>query len=1242
MRVPRQKPLRALMVAPLLCALLLLKFSPALPVRAGGPLLVGNGTTGPDGQPLLWANPAVTYTTDGGFLGTMNNAAANLRVGMMFQIWEDVPSSSVSFTRTGGIPAAQAGADLDVNSAVEFDAIFAQDCPGNPIIYDATGGILMQLGVPSGVLGVAAICDQAPGTGSIRQAFALLNGAWIDGNTANGELTLAEFDGVFVHEFGHFIGMDHSQINIECLFGFCADGSDAAFGIPTMFPFELGLSEAPGVPQSRTLAPDDIAWVSYFYPGTIFAPSTGTISGAVLYSDGLSGVQGMNVIARAVDDPMTAQDESRRNAVSVVSGWQFTGNPGNPLAGNPAGSPGSRDPGLKGAYLIPGLAPGNYTVEVEEIFSAFTGGSGVGPIGGPRGEQFFFPGVPPAPVPATAAAGISTANVDLLFILTAPTFDSFESAGSRNDTIATASVHPSGTVRGSLSPFPDEDYFSFSATAGTAVLVDLISRRPPLFTQMDPFIRIEDSNGFVVTNCRLPGAPAGAFNSLCQNDDFIPGVDRDSRLEFNAATSGTYFVRVLEFFGDARADYEYDLFVGVVPPPANDPVTGAIDLIVVPFADVRDTRTATADTGSPDPVPTCAVGAAEGGNAHSVWYKITPGTSATVIADTFGSDYDTVLAAFSGSPGAFTQVACNDESFLGFSGESQIAFSATAGTTYHIMAVSRFPGGGHLVLNVDSVPPPANDNFANAIVASPLPFNDTRDTRGATTEISDPTPSCAFGFPNSGRDASVWYRITPASAGVILVDPVGSDYGLILSVYTGTQGNLTAVQCSLSFGFLPLTFSATAGTTYHLSATSLFGAGGNLQLSFSSIPPPSNDEFASATAVNVVPFSAAQSTLGATTNTATDRAPTCFFPGAADMGRAKTVWYQFTPMMPGVLEAETTGSSYDTILAVFTGTPPNLTQVACSDDAIGLQSRVALTATAGTTYHLMISDWQGIGGDLQMSVNLVNPAPVVTTLVPPSVAPGAAAFTLTVNGSGFINSSAVFWNGSPRTTTFGSATQLTAAITAADVAAAGTATILVQNPTPGGGIATTSFLIATLGVSSVPASATVARGASAQFSISLNLNGPFTNPVTMSCSGLPSLSACQFNPAMPAPGANPVMTTLTITTTAPGAIPPATWRWPAGWRLLPLLAFFLVVLALTAFVRLAWKGTIPREAPLSPAWALLVLLVVATVQLACGGGGGGPAPLPPRPGTPPGTYMVTVTGASGGVSGSTAVTLTVQ
>jgi len=87
-----------------------------------------------------------------------------------------------------------------------------------------------------------------------------------------------------------------------------------------------------------------------------------------------------------------------------------------------------------------------------------------------------------------------------------------------------------------------------------------------------------------------------------------------------------------------------------------------------------------------------------------------------------------------------------------------------------------------------------------------------------------------------------------------------------------------------------------------------------------------------------------------------------------------------------------------------------------------------------------------------MSMAQSNPQPFLyPSLSPVSTPPGGPAFTLTVGGFGFVPGAVVLWNGSPRTTTFVSSNSVQAAISASDIATAGTAFITVLNPAPGGG-----------------------------------------------------------------------------------------------------------------------------------------------------------------------------------------------
>ena len=80
-----------------------------------------------------------------------------------------------------------------------------------------------------------------------------------------------------------------------------------------------------------------------------------------------------------------------------------------------------------------------------------------------------------------------------------------------------------------------------------------------------------------------------------------------------------------------------------------------------------------------------------------------------------------------------------------------------------------------------------------------------------------------------------------------------------------------------------------------------------------------------------------------------------------------------------------------------------------------------------------------------------NPVPTLTSISPDNTAAGGAEFTLTVDGTNFVASSVVRWDGADRTTTLVSSTQLTATIPASDIASARTAAVTVFNPAPDGG-----------------------------------------------------------------------------------------------------------------------------------------------------------------------------------------------
>ena len=161
--------------------------------------------------------------------------------------------------------------------------------------------------------------------------------------------------------------------------------------------------------------------------------------------------------------------------------------------------------------------------------------------------------------------------------------------------------------------------------------------------------------------------------------------------------------------------------------------------------------------------------------------------------------------------------------------------------------------------------------------------------------------------------------------------------------------------------------------------------------------------------------------------------------------------------------------------------------------------------------------------------------PVITALSPSSATSGGPAFTLTVNGSGFLSGSVVDWNGSPLTTSYVNAGQLTASVTVGLIAASGTANITVVNP---GGAAsnTLTFTInaPTPVITGLSPSAATAGGP--QFTLTVNGSGFLPGSLVL-WNGLPQttsyVSGSQLTASIPA-GLIAVQGTAKITASGPG------------------------------------------------------------------------------------------------------------
>jgi hypothetical protein len=444
-------------------ALSLVTLSVAL-AFAGGPGAVGAAAGGNrpvfgvDGKPFTWnpANMPISYRVDPGPMSASSSGASIIdhnagiqRVQNMFGVWQDAATASLSFSNIGALLAAGSYTGGDLKTAQQFNDVMGSCAAGkqSPVIFDADGKLIASLGLPREVIGFNSSCALDTASGYITGSAIVMNGAFQDGvnSQTNLELTANSFDEAITHEIGHFLGLDHSQINLNLLLqgSFVCD-EDGLAGLPLMFPISFCQARKDaGLP---VLSADEVSWISSMYANATTADNYGIISGHVFFSDGTTPIQGVNVIARLVDDPNTSEDESRRVAISAVSGYLFTGNPGqsvtasmpSPSENNTNGNrSGSRNAALIGYYEI-AVPPGNYTVEVESVFAAFTGGSNVGPLD------------PPIPLPGqpefwnkdesnvdylqqqdtiTVHAGDKITDTDIILNGPLPRFDQFEDDG---------------------------------------------------------------------------------------------------------------------------------------------------------------------------------------------------------------------------------------------------------------------------------------------------------------------------------------------------------------------------------------------------------------------------------------------------------------------------------------------------------------------------------------------------------------------------------------------------------------------------------------------------------------------------------------------------------------------------------------------------------------------------------------------------------------------------------------------
>ncbi|MBI5965096.1 MAG: S8 family serine peptidase [Chloroflexi bacterium] len=124
---------------------------------------------------------------------------------------------------------------------------------------------------------------------------------------------------------------------------------------------------------------------------------------------------------------------------------------------------------------------------------------------------------------------------------------------------------------------------------------------------------------------------------------------------------------------------------------------------------------------------------------------------------------------------------------------------------------------------------------------------------------------------------------------------------------------------------------------------------------YGTVPAGTNDNIEVSEIITSIPYQSMQDTLTATTAPSDLTVPAC----GLNQG-SNSVWFSYTPTTAKPIYFDTYGSSYDTFIAVWSGSPGALSPVTCNNDSAStLQSAVGFTPTPLTTYYIEVAQYSG-------------------------------------------------------------------------------------------------------------------------------------------------------------------------------------------------------------------------------------------------------------------------------------------
>lgn len=366
----------------------------------------------------------------------------------------------------------------------------------------------------------------------------------------------------------------------------------------------------------------------------------------------------------------------------------------------------------------------------------------------------------------------------------------------------------------------------------------------------------------------------------------------------------------------------------VVAAPSNDNFTNATKVPAAGASYVENDRFATLELNEPRHD-------GDKNDAASLWWAWTPTVNTNVFVNTVGSKVDNVLAVYTGGSLAGLQSVATTHSSLTLYKPAQLSFSAQANTTYYIAVASASSNSlGTLDLNV--VPGGQPDTNAPAVFIS---------------------------YPQSGQTV-----FSPVLSVLGTATDTGANASGIYQVFVTVNGaRLTAGGTTSWMAVAPLRPGLNIINANAVDQSGNISSTTTIEVNYLVQGPP-NDFFVNATALS--------GTSGTVTATNTAASKEVGEPNPAGNTGGKSLWWTFTAPSDGSLTLTTTGSSFDTIMGLYTGTNiANLTTVVDNDDAYsgvpGGYSYISQAVRSGQTYYILVDGYNGGAGTISLGYTFV-------------------------------------------------------------------------------------------------------------------------------------------------------------------------------------------------------------------------------------------------------------------------------